>query len=272
MRYSEFRKYIVEGGNVFKDASGQVTTTRINKDDIAPTIQWLETITGLPLVDNTLGSVGKKATSGDLDIAVDQKAIGKDQLYSRLLAWLQKQGIPQNELVNTSKFKGGWLDKTGISVHFKTPIQGNTQKGFVQTDFMFGDDIEQMKFGLFSAGDASKYSGADRNLIMSSIAKSQGDLKYSWQKGLMNRQTEQVLSTDPDVIASTLLGPTAKRNDLDSVESIVGFLKAKNPKRIEFLKALVPKLRSTENKKPGQIKVDAEEADRIEHALKALEQ
>jgi hypothetical protein len=262
MRYFEFRKYITEGGNVFKDSSGQVTTTRINQSDINPTIQWLESITKLPLVDNTLGSVGKKATSGDLDIAVDQNAINKDELVSRLSKWIiSKEEDPKD-----------WIKKSGISVHFKTPIDGNVQKGFVQTDFMFVDNIDQAKFGLFSAGDASKYSGADRNLIMSSIAKSQGDLKYSWQKGLMNRQTEQVLSTDPDVIASTLLGPNAKRNDLDSVESIMGFLKAKNPKRIEFLKALVPKLRSTENKKPGQIKVDAEEADRIEHALKALQQ
>ena len=270
MRYFEFRQTIMEGGNVFKDASGQIQTTRINKADINPTIQWLENITGLPLVDNTLGSVGKKATSGDLDIAVDQKAISKDQIYSRLVAWVQKQGIPQDQIVNTSKFKNGWVDKTGISVHFKTPIQGNPQIGFVQTDFMFGDDIEQMKFGLYSAGDESKYSGADRNLLMSSIAKSQGDLKYSWQKGLINRSTEQVLSTNPDVIAATLLGQGATRKDLDSVETIMNWLKAKNPNRIEFLKALVPKLRSPDNKKPGVIKVDNEEADRIENAFRAL--
>ena len=270
MRYFEFKQTVMEGGNIFKDASGQAITTRINQADINPTIQWLETITGLPLVDNTLGSVGKKATSGDLDIAVDQKVISKDQIYSRLVDWVQKQGIPQNEIVNTSKFKSGWVDKTGISVHFKTPIQGNPQMGFVQTDFMFGDDIEQMKFGLHSAGDASKYSGADRNLLMSSIAKSQGDLKYSWQRGLMNRSTEQILSTNPDVIAATLLGQGATGKDFDSVETIMLAL-TKTPKRVEFLRALVPKLRSTEDKKPGVIKADNEEADRIENALRALQ-
>jgi hypothetical protein len=142
--------------------------------------------------------------------------------------------------------------------------------GFVQTDFMFGDDIEQMKFGLHSAGDASKYSGADRNLLMSSIAKSQGDLKYSWQKGLMNRSTEQILSTNPDVIAATLIGQGATRKDFDSVESIMAAL-AKTPKRVEFLRALVPKLRDTTDKKPGVIKADNEEADRIENALRALQ-
>lgn len=250
----------MEGGNIFKDASGQAVTTRINQSDIAPTIQWLESITGLPLVDNTLGSVGKKESSGDLDIAVDSNAISKDDLVAKLSQWVASKGEDPK----------AWIKKSGISVHFLTPINGNVQTGFVQTDFMFGDDIEQMKFSLWSAGDASKYSGADRNLLMSSIAKSQGDLKYSWQKGLMNRSTEQVLTTNPDAIAAALLGQGASRKDFDSVESIMSAL-ARNPKRVEFLKALVPKLRSTENKKPGVIKADNEEADRIEHALRALQ-
>jgi hypothetical protein len=260
MRYFEFKTLVMEGGNIFKDASGQAVTTRINQSDIAPTIQWLESITGLPLVDNTLGSVGKKESSGDLDIAVDSNAISKDDLVAKLSQWVASKGEDPK----------AWIKKSGISVHFLTPINGNVQTGFVQTDFMFGDDIEQMKFSLWSAGDASKYSGADRNLLMSSIAKSQGDLKYSWQKGLMNRSTEQVLTTNPDAIAAALLGQGASRKDFDSVESIMSAL-ARNPKRVEFLKALVPKLRSTENKKPGVIKADNEEADRIEHALRALQ-
>jgi hypothetical protein len=271
MRYFEFRQTIMEGGNVFKDASGQAQTTRINKADIAPTIQWLETITGLPLVNNTLGSVGKKASSGDLDIAVDEKAISKDQLISQLAKWVQSQGVDQNEIINTSKYKGGWIDKTGISAHFKTPIQGNPQLGFVQTDFMFTDDIEWMKFAMFSAGDASKYSGADRNLLKSSLAKSMGDLKYSWQKGLVNRQSGEVLSRHPDAIATALLGPGHTKKDLDSVETIMAAL-SKSPNKIQWLKNLIPKLRDQTNKKPGQIKTDNEEADRIENALKALQQ
>ena len=60
---------IAEGGNIFKDAEGKPLTDRINKADIAPTIKWMEQITGLPLLSNTLGSVGKKESSGDLDIA-----------------------------------------------------------------------------------------------------------------------------------------------------------------------------------------------------------
>ena len=260
MRFTEFKSLLVEGGNIFKDATGTPVTTRIAKEAIPDTIQWLESITRLPLVNNTLGSVGKKESSGDLDIAVDENAISKDQLVERLTAFVQ----------NLGKDPKGWVRKSGISVHFLTPIRGDAQQGFVQTDFMFGTDIEQMKFGLHSAGDASKYSGADRNLIMSSIAKSQGDLKYSWQKGLMNRSTEQVLSTNPDAIAATILGQGATRKDFESVETIMAAL-SRTPKRVEFLKNLVPKLRDTTDKKPGVIKADNEEADRIEHALRALQ-
>jgi len=258
MRFTEFKTTLLEGGNIFKDATGTPITTRISKEAIPETIQWLESITGLPLVDNTLGSVGKKESSGDLDIAVDQNAISKDQLAERLTAFVQKIG----------KDPKAWIRKSGISVHFLTPIRGDTQQGFVQTDFMFGENIEQMKFGLWSAGDASKYSGADRNLIMSSIAKSTG-MKYSWQKGLMNRETEAVLTTNPDAVAQYLLGQGATQKDLESVESIMAGL-ARTPKRVEFLKALVPKLRDTKDKKPGVIKADNEEADRIENALRAL--
>jgi hypothetical protein len=257
MRFREFN-ILVEGGNIFKDATGTPITTRIAKEAIPETIQWLETITGLPLVDNTLGSVGKKESSGDLDIAVDENAISKDQLVDRLTKFVQKMG----------KDPKAWIRKSGISVHFLTPIRGDVQQGYVQTDFMFGKDIEQMKFGLYSAGDASKYSGADRNLLMSSIAKSTG-MKYSWQKGLMNRESEQVITTNPDAVAQYLLGQGAARKDLESVESIMSVL-AKNPKRVEFLRNLEKKLREPADKKPGVIKADNEEADRIANALRAL--
>lgn len=277
MRFDEFAaaKTITESQNVFKDEEGNQLTQRIVAADIAPTIQWLENITGLPLVDNTLGSVGKKESSGDLDLAVDQNAISKDTLIERLVAWLKKQGIPEGDIFNKSKTKiapakkDGWIDKTGISVHFKAPIKGDPKKGFAQTDFMFGDDIEQMKFGLWSAGDASKFSGADRNLLMSSIAKSlPGDFKYSWQKSLIKRSTGEPISKNPDAIASVLLGKGHTGTDLESVESIMAAVK-KDSKRLQALKNLATSLRNEEGKKPGDAKADADEADRINRILNA---
>lgn len=260
MRLTEFViSRIMEGGNIFKDAEGNIVTQNINKADIVPTLKWLEKLTGLPLIGNTLGSVGKKATSGDLDIAVDQNTISKDELVSKLSTWLGKQGEDPKQ----------WVKKSGISVHFKTPIKGSAKNGFVQTDFMFGENIEHMKFGLFAAGEASKFSGADRNLLMSSVAKSlPGDFKYSWQKGLIKRSTGDSISRDPNDIASVLLGKGHTGKDLESVEAIIGALK-KDPQRIANLKKSMENLRNTEGKKPGEIKADAEEADRIQRFLSA---
>ncbi len=243
-----------EGGNIFKDSEGKSLTRRISKVDIISTIKWLETITKLPLVDNTLGSVGKKESSGDLDIAVDQTAITKEELINRLSQWIKSQG-------NNPK---DWIKKSGISVHFLTPINGDIKQGYVQSDFMFGDDIEHMKFGLFSSGDKSKFSGADRNLLMSSIAKSiPGDYKYSWQKGLISRSTGEVISKNPDKIAQVLLGgKNYNKNDLNSVESIMLIIKQK-PEMLKALTDLAEKLSNTEGKKPAEIRADTEEADRI---------
>jgi hypothetical protein len=81
---------ISEGGNVFKDSNGGPATKRIAQTDVKPTLAWLEEmLPGLDLQNNTLGSTGIKATSGDLDIAVDSKLLTKQQLTTRLSQWAQ---------------------------------------------------------------------------------------------------------------------------------------------------------------------------------------
>lgn len=245
------------GGNVFKDAGGNSLTRRISLTEIEPTIRWLEKLTGLPLRNNTLGSVLKKKSSKDLDLAVDQNSVSKDALISKLSNWITKQNGQTSD----------WIRKSGISVHFKTPVSGNPKNGFVQTDFMFGDDVNQMKFGLFSAGELSGFSGAERNLLMSSLAKSlPNDLKYSWQKGLIKRSSSELISKNPDHIATVLLGDGYNQSDLNSVETIMSAIK-EDQQRIRNLENLIVNLRKSIGKKPAEAKADSEEADRITKAL-----
>ena len=73
-----------EGGNIFKDPNGQIATRRINKADVAPTLAWLEQVTGLELSANTLGTTGIAPTSGDIDVAVDQAKLQKTNLLTNL--------------------------------------------------------------------------------------------------------------------------------------------------------------------------------------------
>lgn len=202
-------KILNEGGNIFKDPEGRILTQRINKADVLPTLQWLEQITGLPHEDFMLGSTGRKETSGDLDVAVNQQDVSKDELVNKLAAWCKKNG----------KDPKTWIRKTGISVHFLTPILGDESNGYVQTDLMFGDP-EWMKWSMAGSNEGTAYSGADRQILMSSIATAQG-MKWSAQNGLIDRESNQVISKNPQEIAQHLIGPNAQADDLESVETIL---------------------------------------------------
>ena len=252
-----------EGGNVFKNQNKKTTTIRIDREDVDPTLKWLEDIVGLDLLNNKLGSTGIRSTSGDLDIAVNQEEISKDEVLSKLANWAQ-QNHPEDDVKQ-------WTRKIGINVHFKTPIRGdetesievteemwnnmddqtrikalktvsqnsneiqdlfkenweslpnefkNNMKtvGYVQTDLMFGNP-EWMKFALKGTGDDTVYKGVHRLLLMASIAKSMG-MKYSTASGLVDRESNEVITNSPEEIATQLLGKGAKPSDLDNVESI----------------------------------------------------
>jgi hypothetical protein len=199
---------LAEGGNVFKNQDGSEATTRIARDNVVPTVQWLEGLTGLSLVDNMLGTTGKKESSGDLDLAVDATKVSKDVLIQQLLV----KGIDQAD-----------IRKSGDSVHLKTPILGDPNNGYVQTDFMFGNPDWQ-RWSLRGAGEGSPYKGVHRQVLMASIAKAQG-MKWSYKNGLVDRETNEIISQNPTEIAQKLFGGMPA--DLESVETIVAKIKSR---------------------------------------------
>jgi len=202
---------ILEGGNVFKNQHGQALTQRINQADVKPTLAWLEEmLPGLDLQNNTLGSTGIKDTSGDLDIAVDANRVTKEQLETRLKQWATSHGFKPEDYVR----------KSGTAVHFKTPIDGRPDRGYVQTDFMFMKDVPWSKFVLGAMPVDSKYKGRERNVLMNSLAKSLG-YKLNQVSGIADRVTNELITNDPDKVAKLLLNKTATRQDLASVESIL---------------------------------------------------
>ena len=197
---------LLEGGNVFKNEKGEPLTQRINLADVEPTVKWLEKLTGLNLVDNMLGSTGRKATSGDLDLGVDETKIDKATLINAMM----RKGVDSTD-----------LRKSGDSVHYKAPILGDPANGFVQVDFMFGDPKWQ-QFSLMGSPEGSPFKGLHRHILLSSIAKHLG-LKWSQKYGLINRASNEVITKDPAEIADKLLGGTVK--DMQSVETIINKIK-----------------------------------------------
>ena len=182
-------------------------TGRINQSDVAQTVAWIETLTGIDFPrERWLGSTGRKPTSGDLDLAVDANEVSKEQLAARLTQWAQSHGEdPKN-----------WVKKGG-EVHLRTPINGRPENGFVQTDFMFFPNLDWGSF-YYAGGEDSAYKGMVRNVLMSSLAKAQG-LKVG-ANGIISRTSNEVVSMDPDWAAETLLGRGHDRNSLKNVETI----------------------------------------------------
>ena len=224
-----------EGGNVFKDARGNILTRRIKQSEIPVTISWLEQVTDLDLhgeldpdtadaahprgyPERWLGSTGKKPDSGDLDLAVGTDEASKDQLVSVLSQWCVGHGLDPRE----------YIKKSGTAVHFKTPIEGRPALGYAQTDFMFMNKRKWSQFVL-SGGLGSQYKGRERNVMMNSIAKSMG-YKLNQNDGIADRTTNELITDDPDQVAKLLLNPRATRRDLINVEAVLKALE-NDPKR-----------------------------------------
>ena len=246
------------GGNVFKTSDKQAATQRINQTDVKPTLHWLEQMLDIDLLNNTLGSTGLKPTSGDLDVAVDINEISPDQLAAELTQWCNSHNLKPQE----------YIKKSGNQVHFRTPIVGNPNNGYVQTDFMFMKDMGIGKFFLTAPAN-SEFKGQDRNVLVNSVAKALG-YKLDQRRGILDRATDEVVANDPDKIAKLILTPSATKDDLYSVETIVKALE-KDPKKDEklatarehFKKAGVPFFENTSTELYTEVSFMARLRDRI---------
>lgn len=174
-------KILNEGGNIFKTADGTPLTQRINRDDVPSTIQWIESVTNIAFPQETwLGTTGRKSSSGDLDLAVDETKTTKEDLIKVLLA----KGVDKNN-----------IKKSGDSVHVKAPIAGDPKNGFVQADLMFGEPGWQA-FSMSGAPEGSQLTGMSRHVILASIVSAlHPGLKWSYKHGLVDRATN---TTVPD--------------------------------------------------------------------------
>jgi len=212
---------LLEGGNVFKDAEGQPLTQRINQSDVPATVAWLEQLTGIEFPrERWLGSTGKAATSGDMDLAVDATQVSKEQLAQKLTQWIVSHKLPPAE----------WIKKGG-EVHLRTPIQGRPDLGYVQTDFMFFPNLDWGTF-YYNQGAGSAYKGMNRAVLMSSLAKHYG-LKLG-ANGVFSRTSNQLLTMDPDEAARMILGPRATRDNLSTVETIFASLAKDKDKEVKI--------------------------------------
>ena len=110
---------------MFNNNDGHLDTQRIEQTDIKTTVQWLEHMVDLNLLDNIKND--QEHSLHKLEISVDSNKISPDQLMAELKQWCDSHDLKSGEYVKNS----------GSKIYFKTPINGSPDKGFIQTDFSF---------------------------------------------------------------------------------------------------------------------------------------
>lgn len=247
---------IFEGGNVFKGPDKEPLTRRIKREEIPSTIAFLEKETGVDFTLDKdeegvpikwLGTTGRKADSGDLDLSVDANELDKKEFAAKLVGIFGKDSVKLS----------------GDSVHLKTPINGDPANGFAQTDFMFSSNPKFQQGSMLGGVADSPYRGEHRHILLSSIARARG-LKYSPKFGLVDPDTNEPIAGGDDwnKISKDLLGQTATIKDIRSVESIINYIK-KLPNYEELIAAAqetlgrsgidLPKKEAIESYQPGTI-------------------
>jgi len=155
-------------GNVFKSPDGSALTTKIKREEIPATLTNLERILREVGIEEiaTIGSAGKKAESGDLDVAIgpvmamddDERQLYKQNLKTQLQAAVGQENVAL----------------VGDNIHVRLPIAGRETDGdrdpdHVQIDLMLSQDPSNTAWLMAGTGEGLR--GVFRNLLLAFIAK-----------------------------------------------------------------------------------------------------
>lgn len=150
------------GRDLMREGGAMPGVGAIHISEIKPTLAKLEKELGVNLSDFTLGSVGKKEFSGDIDIAINLKPEQLADFAKKLEAAPSIQDIKKSSVFMTV------VDIVGYDAG-KTR-DGLNRTGKVQIDFMPGDPGWMKTYYHAPHEKDSKYKGVFRNIMIASIA------------------------------------------------------------------------------------------------------
>jgi tetrahydromethanopterin S-methyltransferase subunit B len=208
-------KIVNEGGNVVPDAK------ELTKQNFPSVMNNLKAALPKGLNLYPIGSAGHKEVSSDIDVLVDAAELM--QIFPAKELKLSRQQLEQY-----FKSKGMFAARTGVSVHVGVPI-GNT-KELVQVDIMAVENAAAAQpLHTHDYSRDPKMKGGTLHAIWADLANMsstpENNLMMSPYKGLVNRDTKQLITANKDEIAKQIIGPNATAADMSSVDAILDALK-----------------------------------------------
>jgi hypothetical protein len=175
----------------------------IHISEIEPTLKALEKVLGIDLVNNTLGSVGKKQFSGDIDVALDIAPDKIPEFMEKLRKTPEVMDIAKSSVIMT---------KVKIQNYDASQTTTKPRTGYVQVDFMPGEPGWMKTYYHSPSETESKYKGVFRNILISTIAALL-DKKESTEKTDDGRplSAERFLWSPSDGLVRVLRKPVPKK-------------------------------------------------------------
>lgn len=219
MRLREFAqdRYLIEGGNVVPNAQ-PVTLENYPKVEANLRRALPKGLTVYPI-----GSAGKKKISSDMDVLIDA---------GELMTIFPAQELKQSRaaLENHFREQGLYAARTGVSVHVGVPTGRGDE--VVQVDVMAVENaaaaapLHQHDYSEDPAMKGGTLHAIWADLANMSSIPGASSLMMSPYRGLVNRATKELITSDKDEIASIIIGPGATADDMRSVASIMRALQA----------------------------------------------
>lgn len=174
------------------------------------------------------GSAGKKEISGDVDFLIDADELLTSIPTHRKLNILECRKHLYDYFINS----GIISSRTGISVHIGVLLDNN----IVQVDLTVVNNAAKIAHLHDHVYDDESVKGKTIVSIWCDLANiTSPELMISPYKGLLNRNTRELITMDPTEIAKIIIGPNASEYDMRSPSRLLEAVKH-DPVKFQHIK------------------------------------
>lgn len=216
---------LLEGGNVISNAKP------IKKENFATAVRNLQKVLPKGINLYPIGSAGKKEVSSDIDALIDATELMKVFPSKELK-------LSRKALEDFFKSKGLEAARTGVSIHVGVPT--GLGDDIVQVDLMAVDNAKAAQpLHTHDYTDPTMKGGTLHgmwaDLANISSLPDHKSLMMSPYKGLLDRDTKELVANDKDKIAKIIIGPTASADDMGNPTKLMKALE-KYPEKYKAIK------------------------------------